>query len=112
MVEHQKDSVAVEGDVKSAGRFPATPGLTLLGAVASAGSPNITARIREVYVFRKLNGVRMGARFNLKMVRDGRTPDPQIIAGDIVVVGHSALRQAWMDLLQTAPLFNIWYVFK
>ena len=112
VVEHQKDSVTVEGDVKQAGRFAATPGLTLLGAVALGQSPNITAKLRTVYVFRKVNGVRMGARFNLKELRDGRAPDPQIIAGDVVVVGHSALRQAWMDLLQTAPLFNIWYVFK
>ena len=80
--------------------------------MALGQSPNITAKIRTVYVFRKINGVRMGARFNLKELRDGRAPDPQIIAGDVVVVGHSALRQAWMDLLQTAPLFNIWYVFK
>ncbi len=112
VVEHQKDSVTVEGEVKQAGRFAATPGLTLLGAVALAQSPLITARLREIYVYRKLNGVRMGARFNLKAIRNGRAPDPQIIAGDVVVVGHSATRQAWQDILQTAPLFNIWYVFK
>ena len=112
VVEHQKDSVTVEGDVKQAGRFAATPGLTLLGALALAQSPNITAKHHDIFVYRKLRGVRMGARFNLAEVRDGRAADPQIIAGDIVVVGHSALRQAWLDILQTAPLFNIWYVFK
>lgn len=112
VIEHQKGSVTVEGEVRQAGRFEATPSLTLLGAIALAQSPTITARLGEIYVYRKLNGVRMGARFNLKDVRAGRAADPQIIPGDVVVVGHSATRQAWQDVLQTAPLFNIWYVFK
>jgi polysaccharide export outer membrane protein len=63
-------------------------------------------------VFRQLNGQRLAARFDLKSIRNGRAVDPQIIAGDIVVVGRSALKGAWYDLLQAAPLFNVFYIFR
>lgn len=112
VAEHQKDSVTVEGDVKQAGRFAATPGLTLLGAVALAQSPLPTAKNDEIYVFRMVGGQRTGARFSLDDIRTGRAADPQIIAGDTIVVGHSFVKQSWLYLLQTAPFFNLFYVFK
>lgn len=112
VAEHQKDSVSVEGDVKQAGRFAASPGLTLLGAIALAQSPNPTAKNDEVYVFRVANGQRLGARFNLDDIRTGRAADPQIIAGDTVVVGRSFVKVVWGGFVQMVPLFNLFYFLK
>jgi len=112
IVQHAQSSVTVEGDVQKAGRFEASPNLTLLGALALAQSTTRTARLDQVMVFRNLNGQRLAARFNLKDIRSGRAADPQIIAGDVVVVGRSAGRAAWSDLLQSAPLFNIFYILR
>lgn len=112
IVQHAASSVTVEGEVQKAGRFEASQGLTLLGALALAQSTTNNAKLDEVVVFRELNGVRQAARFDLGQIRKGGAPDPQIIAGDVVVVGRSAIKGTWHDLLQAAPLFNIFYVFR
>lgn len=109
IVDHSKSSVTVEGEVQHAGRFEASPGLTLLGSLALAQSTTRDARLDEVVVFREMDGQRMAARFDLGQIRTGKAADPQIIAGDVVVVGRSALKSAWHDLLQAAPLLNVFY---
>ena len=86
--------------------------MTLLGAVAMARSPNNVANLSNVIILRTVKGQRMAARFDLHDVRSGRAPDPQIIAGDTVVVGYSVARGAWREFLQATPLFNIFYLVK
>jgi polysaccharide export outer membrane protein len=112
IVDHSKSSVTVEGEVQHAGRFEASPGLTLLGALALAQSTTKDSKLDEVVVYRELGGQRMAARFDLSEIRSGRASDPQIIAGDVVVVGRSSIKSAWHDLLQAAPLFNLFYILK
>ena len=112
IAERHKGTFTVEGEVRDAGRFEATPEMTLLGAVALAHSPNNVANLSNVIVLRNVKGQRMAARFDLHDVRAGRAPDPQIIAGDTVVVGYSIARGAWREFLQSTPLFNIFYLVK
>lgn len=112
VTERNKTTFAVEGDVREPGIFEATPTTTLLAAIAQAKSPNDLAKLDEVMVFRLINGQRSGARFNLADIRRGNAPDPQILAGDTVVVGHSALKGAWKEFLQAAPAFNLFYIFR
>lgn len=112
VTERNKTTFAVEGEVKSPGIFEATPGTTLLSAIAQAKSPSELARLDEVMIFRLINGQRAGARFNLSDIRRGNVPDPQVLAGDTVVVGHSALKGAWHEFLQAAPAFNLFYIFR
>jgi polysaccharide export outer membrane protein len=112
IAERRKTTFAVEGDVKKPGIFEAVPGTTLLSAVAQAESPTNVAKLDEVMVFRAVNGQRMGARFNLDDIRKGHAADPQILAGDTVVVGHSALKGAWREFLQAAPALNLFYIFR
>jgi len=99
-------TVSVEGQVKNPGVYPIQPGQTLLGAMALAGSPAPDAKLDEVLVFRTVGGERLGGRFDLTEVRAGRMPDPPLAAGDVVVVGFSALRGVYRDILQAAPLFG------
>ncbi len=100
-------TISVEGDVVQPGVYAIQPGATLLTAMALARSPTRTAKMDEVLVFRMVNGQRMGARFDLTDIRSGTTPDPQILPGDVVVVGFSTVRGVWRDILEAAPLFNI-----
>ncbi len=58
--------------------------------MALAHSPKRTAKLDQVLIFRTVNGERMGARFDLTDIRSGTAPDPQILPGDVVVVGFSA----------------------
>jgi polysaccharide export outer membrane protein len=112
VVDRPQATFAVEGDVSLPGIYPAGPNTTLLSALAQARSPTKTALLNDVIVFRQINGQRAGARFDLSAIRRGRAPDPQILAGDTVVVSNSATRTAWSEFLQATPLFNIFYLVK
>lgn len=102
----QARTISVEGQVAKPGQFEVEPGAsnTLLSAVAMAGSPTDAAKLDEVLVFRTVNGQREGARFDLNAIRAGRAADPQIMPGDVVVVGFSSLRGLYKDILQASPL--------
>ena len=110
--QRRRTTFAVEGDVREPGIFEASPGTTLLSAIAQARSTTDTARLNEVMIFRVLNGQRLGARFNLSDIRQGRAADPTILAGDTVVVGRSGLKESWKQFLQAVPLFNLFYIFR
>ena len=110
--ERAKSNFAVEGQVEEPGVYEADTSTTLLAAIAKAKSPSRTARLDEVLVFRNIDGKRMGARFDLNDVRAGRVPDPQIIGGDTIVVGYSGAKGFWRDVRETAPLLNLFYIFK
>jgi len=100
-------TISVEGEVQQPGVYEIEPGATLLTAMALAHSPKRTAKYDEVLVFRTINGQRMGARFDITDIRAGRSPDPQVLSGDVIVVGFSALRGIYTDILTVAPLLNV-----
>lgn len=102
--------VSVEGEVKMPGVYELTSNTTLLGALARAQSPSVTAKLDEIVIFRTIDGKRMAARFNLKDIRTGVSPDPIIMDGDVVMVGYSRIRGLWQDFLKMAPIFNVFAV--
>ena len=102
--------VTVEGEVKVPGSFELSGNTTLLGALAKAQSPSPTAKLDQVVIFRTIDGQRMVARFDVKDIRGGVSPDPIIMDGDLVVVGNSKIKTLWQDFLKTAPLFNAFAV--
>jgi polysaccharide export outer membrane protein len=110
--ERRRTTFAVEGDVREPGIFEAAQGTTLLSALAQAKSTTDTAKLDEVMIFRILNGQRLGARFNIADIRQGRAADPTILAGDTIVVGRSGLKESWKQFLQAVPLFNLFYIFR
>lgn len=112
VIDRRPATFTVEGDVNAPGIFAATADTTLLAAIAQARSPTDVAKLDEVMIFRTAQGRRMGARFNLHAIRTGAAPDPQVLPGDTVVVGHSALRGAWHQFLKAAPAFSIFYYLR
>lgn len=111
LVSPRAQTVTVEGEVKLPGVYQIAPNDTLLSAIARAQSPTNVAKLDEIIVFRSVNGRRMAARFDLNKIRAGREPDPLVVAGDVVVVGYSALRGVYRDVLQAAPLLNVFSQF-
>lgn len=111
IVAIREQSVAVEGQVRLPGVYRITPDDTLLSAIARAQSPTNVARLDEVIVFRSINGRRLGARFDLHQIRAGQAADPQVLGGDVIVVGYSALKGVYRDILQAAPLLNVFTQF-
>lgn len=91
--------VTVDGAVRQPGVYPVTGTMTLQRAIATARGADDAANIQNVIVFRTVSGRKMAAMFNLKDIRSGRYPDPQIYADDIVVVGESAARKFMKDVM-------------
>ena len=103
--------VSVEGEVEKPGVYEINGRSSLLSALARAESPSSTAKLDEVVVFRTIDDQRMVARFNLKDIRTGVSPDPMILDGDVVMVGFSRGKGLWQDILRTAPFFNAFVLF-
>lgn len=104
-------SFTVEGQVGAPGVFALGRRDTLLTSLARAGSPTQLAKLDQVVVFRTVNGQRMGAVFDIREIRVGSAPDPQILDGDVIVVGYSQIRGAFRDFLSVTPLLNLFTVF-
>jgi polysaccharide export outer membrane protein len=98
--------VTIEGQVKKPGVYEMDGDYTLLSAIARAESPTSTAKLDEVVVLRTIDGQQKVARFDLNDIRSGHAPDPQILPGDVVVVGFSGLKGVWRDFLRAAPVFG------
>jgi polysaccharide biosynthesis/export protein len=104
-------NVTVDGAVKNAGAFPVSGPLTLMQAVALAGGAAEDANLRRVAVFRTVGGRRQAAAFDLQDIRRGQGKDPEIYAGDIIVVDGSSIKDVQKRLLNTLPILSIFRPF-
>jgi polysaccharide export outer membrane protein len=106
-----KRSVTVDGAVKQAGSFPVAGNTSLMQAVALAGGTTEDANAHRVAVFRTISGKRQAAAFDLMAIRRGQAQDPQVYAGDIVVVDGSSIKATQKQILQSIPLLSIFRPF-
>lgn len=106
LVESVSRVVTVDGEVREPGRYPVVGRMTLMRAIASARGVSEFARLSEVVVFREVGDQRMAALYNLQAIRNGQYQDPEIFAGDVVMVGNSPGRRLFRDILQAAPLLT------
>ena len=57
-------------------------------------------------IFREVDGQRFAGLYNLKGIRRGNYPDPEVYANDVILVGDSPGRRLFKDVIQAAPLFT------
>lgn len=95
--------VTVEGAVTEPGVFELQGEATLLQALAMAKGTSRVAATNRVVIFRTINGVRSAAMFDLKKIRFGEAPDPQVLGNDTVVVDSSAGKTIVRDVLAAVP---------
>lgn len=88
-----QSNVTVDGEVQQPGIYPVVGRMTLQQAIATAHGASQMANVRKVMVFRTVNNQKLAAMFDLKSIRSGRTPDPEVFGNDIVVVGESAFQK-------------------
>ena len=98
--------ITVDGQVREPGLYPVIGRMTLIRAVATAKGTDEFAKLDDVVVFRTVNGQQYAALYNLKSIRRGGYPDPEVFANDVVVVGDSAARRFFKNALQVAPLLT------
>ena len=102
----------VDGQVDTPGNYPLTGRMTLIKAVASAKGLNAYARSDYIVVFRQVNNKHMAALYDLRAIRQGIYPDPEIFANDVILVGESRGSRLFSQVLAsgallTAPLVAI-----
>lgn len=103
VLESVSHAVTVDGQVRRPGQYPIAGGMTLLRSVSLAEGVTENARLNDVVVFRTVQGQRYAALYNLAAIRRGRYRDPEIYANDIVMVGDSASRRLFRDLVAAVP---------
>lgn len=104
-------SVTVDGSVNRAGSYPVTGPMTLMQAVAAAGGTGPDANARRVAIFRQIDGKRQAAAFDLTSIRRGEAPDPQVYAGDIIVIDGSSTKVIQKQILNSLPILSIFKPF-
>jgi polysaccharide export outer membrane protein len=104
-------SVTVDGAVNRAGAFPVNGPTTLMQAIALAGGTSPDANARRVAIFRTIGGQRRAAAFDLTSIRRGENPDPEIYAGDIIVIDGSSVKAVQKQLLNSLPILSIFKPF-
>ncbi len=104
--EYHSQRVTVEGAVKKPGVLPMAGGMSLLQAVAQAGGLEDVADT-TVAVFRTANGKRAAGRYDISDIRSGKAEDPQLEAGDVIIVSTSDVKQGFNYALRLLPLATI-----
>ncbi len=105
--EYNSQRITVDGAVNKPGIFPTTGKVSLLQSIALAEGLNAVADPSGILLFRTVNNKRMAARFDLKQIRSGKVDDPQLQAGDIVMVDDSATRTTLRDIKEVLPLSGL-----
>ena len=98
--------VTIDGQVEKPGVYPVVGQMSLMRAIAKAEGTGEFSRLDDVVVFRTVQGQRYAALYDLKAIRRGAYADPEIFAGDVVMVGESRSRRLFKDLLATVPLLT------
>tara|TARA_R110000850_G_scaffold1592_1_gene8760 strand:+ start:270 stop:977 length:708 start_codon:yes stop_codon:yes gene_type:complete len=98
--------ITVDGQVTKPGLYPVIGRMTLMRAVATAGGAAEFAKLDDVVIFRSVDGQQLAGLYNLKAIRRGNYPDPEVFANDVIVVGDSQARRLFRDLIQASPLIT------
>ena len=99
--------VSVQGEVAEPGVYPLSGPTTLLGVLSMAKGETDVASLKQVVVFRTINGQRMGATFDVASIRRGQAADPVIQGNDMVVIGSSGTKKFWKGVVSAAPVLSI-----
>jgi polysaccharide export outer membrane protein len=104
--EYNSQRITVDGAVRRPGVFPYRSSVSLLQVIAMADGLDANSD-SAVVVFRQTGGERRAARFDVSDIRSGAAPDPAIKPGDVVIVGSSAVKEAFNNVLKVLPLAGL-----
>ncbi len=108
--EYTSQRITLQGSFKNSGIFPLTGKTTLLQSVAIAGGFAELADPTRVVIFRKVEGKKMAAVFDMNAISAGAAEDPQVYGDDIVVVSDSKGKSAFQDVLKSLPLAGLFFL--
>lgn len=110
--EFNSQRITLEGAIKKPGVYPIQGGLSLLQAVAIAQGIDTAISDGTVVIFRSSKDAKRSlAKFDIDSIKDGSAQDPPLQAGDVIVVGTSATKEALNNVLKVLPLANVFRPF-
>jgi polysaccharide export outer membrane protein len=109
--EFNSQRVTVQGAVKKPGVFPFRGHYTLMQTIAMAEGMDKDLASSDVVVFRTTDGAHSAIRFDVDNIRSGRSPDPEIQAGDLIVVDDSAAKAGFNIFKSLVPLASPFFYF-
>ena len=98
--------MTIEGAVKKQGIYPIKGKNSLMQVIAMAEGLETKAD-SSVVIVRYTDGKRSAARFDINAIRNGEMEDPSLEAGDMVVVGTSAIKESYENILKALPLLGV-----
>jgi polysaccharide biosynthesis/export protein len=96
--------ITVDGAVRTPGLYPVTGRMTLLRALARAEGTTEYARENYILVFRRVNGQDIVGLYDVRAIKQGLYPDPEVFANDVVEVDESRARRIFNLVVQSAPI--------
>lgn len=105
--ESASQKITVDGAVTKPGVYEMQGRTTLMQAVAMAEGPSRVASLRQVVVFRDVEGERRAAVLNLAAIRAGQEPDPLMQGDDIIVIGTSRNAIALREIVAALPALSV-----
>jgi polysaccharide export outer membrane protein len=105
--EYYSQRVTVEGAVKTPGVLNLRGGDTLMQVIARSGGMDRDTASSNVTVFRTANGARTATSYDMSALKTGGAHDPQIVAGDVVVVDDSMAKVGLNTVLKVLPLAGV-----
>lgn len=104
--EYNSQRVTVEGAVKKPGVYPIVGGMSLLQAIATTGGFENNAD-ETILLVRQINGKSSAGKFDVSQIRQGKSEDIQLEAGDVVIAPTSDIKQGMEVFFKLAPLAGI-----
>ena len=110
--ESANQKITVEGAVTNPGVFDIPGRMSLLQAVAMAKGPTNRANLKNIAVYRDIDGKRQRLLFNCEAIRAGKVEDPELLGNDVVVVSESGRLAAFRETVSDVGAFSIFSLFK
>lgn len=105
--EYTSQRITLEGAVRKPGIYPLSGRTSLLQAIATGGGLDPLANLQGVVIFRKVEGRKMAAVFDMKAIRSGQAEDPQVYGDDVIVVDQSGSKTALRRFVESIPAFSL-----
>lgn len=105
--EFNSQRITVEGAVKKPGVYPLRGRTTLMQAVAMSEGMDQNVASSSIAVFHQGTGKRAATRYEIDDIRSGKAADPEIVAGDLIVVDNSPSKEAFNNFVRALPVANV-----
>lgn len=109
--EYANQRITVEGSVREPGIYPLTGPTTLVQALAVAKGLDPLADPGGIVLFRRIDGKKMAAAYNMRELRANRVEDPLLYAGDVISVEASGSKTALRRFIEAIPALGLFTLF-